>query len=707
MLGVLAGCSDGPVQPGLPQVEAVVAGGNGQFGTVGQLLPTRLQVVVRATSTGAPQENVAVLWEVVGGSAEITTAVATLTDETGSAFATVRLGATAGDVRIHATVTAQETATALFELFAIDPPELDGLSADLALAGDTIVLTGANFSALVDQNVVLFSGIRGLVTAATATQLSVEVPPCLPTKSVEVVVQLGVVASEPQALGVTATGQAISLDPGEVIDVADPEGLTCLRLAGGIDMSYLTIVYSASEIAAAQHGFELTGLFGSAAAASPVPERASPSLAPQGSVPTRSWLATQGAWEAELRSLEASAVRNRAGSLVALSPGLAAAKVVPSVGDRRTFSVFNGQGGFDQVEAVAEFVGEQAVLFIDETAPAGGLSQADLAAFSDRFDEVIYPTISGAFGEVPDLDGNGRVVIVFTPTVNRLTPRGSSGFAGGFFFGIDLLPEREGSNEAEAFYMLVPDPAGEFSDARSTSKVLEVTPAILAHEFQHMVHFNERVLKLDAEAPEALWLSEGLAQMAEELVAREYEETGDNEAADLFRVGNRERARRYLSNPSAASLIVAAGQGSLEERGAGWLHVLYLTAQNGESVLGLMTRTTRTGIDNVTDRIGRSWSDLLSDWWAGIFLDGSVTTPSLSYPGLDLRTLLGSASFALAPEQMSGTDFMRAGSLWSSSAEYYIVVPSLQGSVAIRLGGEAGGSSSAGAALRMRVIRVS
>ena len=115
MLGVLAGCSDGPVQPGLPQVEAVVAGGNGQFGTVGQLLPTRLQVVVRATSTGAPQENVAVLWEVVGGSAEITTAVATLTDETGSAFATVRLGATAGDIRIHATVTAQETATALFE----------------------------------------------------------------------------------------------------------------------------------------------------------------------------------------------------------------------------------------------------------------------------------------------------------------------------------------------------------------------------------------------------------------------------------------------------------------------------------------------------------------------------------------------------------------------------------------------------------------
>ncbi|NIR38511.1 MAG: hypothetical protein GWO00_01660, partial [Gemmatimonadetes bacterium] len=102
------------------------------------------------------------------------------------------------------------------------------------------------------------------------------------------------------------------------------------------------------------------------------------------------------------------------------------------------------------------------------------------------------------------------VIILFSPAVNALTPRGSSGFVGGFFFGVDLLPDTEGSNAGEIFYTLVPDPDGIYSDPRPKDDILELVPAILAHEFQHMVHFNQRVLLLGAEANEAVWLSEGL-----------------------------------------------------------------------------------------------------------------------------------------------------------------------------------------------------
>jgi hypothetical protein len=378
------------------------------------------------------------------------------------------------------------------------------------------------------------------------------------------------------------------------------------------------------------------------------------------------------------------------------------------VGERRTFQVLNAAGGFDQVEAVAQFVSSQAVLYVDEAAPAGGLTLSDLAFLAFEFDEVIHPTITGSFGSPSDLDANERIAILFTPVVNSLTARGASGFVGGFFYGLDLL-DREGSNRAEVFYALVPDPSGEFSDARPKDLVLDVTPAILAHEFQHMIHFNERVLKLEAETTEALWLSEGLAQMAEELVALAFESFGNTAAVERYRKGNRVRARRYLAAPERVSLIVATGAGTLEERGAGWLHLLYLWDREGLNVLRRLTATTRTGVDNVTAQVGRPWPELLSDWLAALYSDGQgVSSYSFEYPTVDLRTLLKvtGGAYPLTPEVLGSSDFARTGSLWSSSGGHYIVVPPSGGFVAVRLAGADGGNASEDALLRLRVVRL-
>ena len=697
LLLCVAACSDNPTEPALAPVEIVVASGDGQFGALGQALPARLQVVVSTASTGKPKEDVGVLWEVVEGDATFAGSRATLTDESGSAFASIRLGGVPGDVVIKASVTEQESATVNFTLFAVERPVLDALSIAEAPAGATITLLGNSFSPTPDHNVVLFSGIRGRVTSASTTQLEVVVPTCLPTRSVQVTAQLGTVKSEARALEVVGGTQTTVLAVGEVVDVSDDSTFPCLRMPGLGGASYLVLAMSASTIGAAQHGFQLTGLVGAGLAlAQPAPAARA--------IPTDGGVPPQTRFEELLRRREAALVRE--GVARTRSAPLRVESVVPSVGDRRTFQVFNADKEFDEVRAVAEYVGSQAVLYVDETAPAGGLGPDDLEEFARRFDEVVYPTVTDAFGGVSDLDGNQRVVILFTPTVNRLTRKGSVGFVGGFYYGIDLLPEREGSNSAEIFYSLVPDPTGQFSDPRPKDRVLEVTPAILAHEFQHMVHFNERVLVLEAASTEALWLSEGLAQMAEELVAREYELAENTHATELFREGNLERARRYLLDPSAVSLLGADGIGSLAERGGGWLHVLYLAAQKGGSVLGQLTRTTTTETDNVTVRAGVPWEKLLADWWTAIYVDGHEAVESrLTYPGLDLRELLGD-DYVLQPETLGSADFTRSGSLWSSSVQYYIVVPTLQGSVTLRLGGEAGGASPSGAALRMRVIRL-
>ena len=692
-----AACSESPTDLALPPVDIVVASGDGQFGVLGQALPERLQVVVRTSSTGKPREDVGVLWQVVEGDATFVGSPATLTDASGSAFASVRLGAVQGEVVIRASVTEQESETVDFTLFAVDRPVLEALSVTEAPAGASISLLGNSFSPTPDHNVVLFSGIRGRVTSASSTRLEVVVPTCLPTRSVQVTAQLGEAKSDARSLDVLGSSETTVLEVGEVLDVADDSSSPCLRLSGADGASYLVLAMSVSTIGAAQHGFELTGLAdGAATLAAPV--QAAPRVRMGEAVPT------QVRFEELLRSREAALVRERV-----LENGLGPLRVesaVPSVGDRRTFQVFNQDREFDEVTAVAEYVGTRAVLYVDETAPEGGLTLDDLELFGRRFDEVIYPTVTDAFGNVSDLDGNQRVVILFTPTVNRLTPKGSDGFVGGFYYGIDLLPELQGSNKGEIFYSLVPDPTGEFSDPRPKDSVLELTPGVLAHEFEHMVHFNERVLLLHAASTDALWLSEGLALMAEELVAREYELREDASAIELFRVGNTGRARRYLADPSAVSLIVAEGPGSLAERGAGWMHVLYLEAQKGPGILKQLVRTTTTGTENVSARAGVSWEELLADWWAATYWDVPAAVGSrLTYPGLDLVALLRDG-YVLQPEELGAADFTRSGSLWSSSAQYYIVVPTLQGSVTLRLGGEAGGASPSGAALRMRVMRL-
>ena len=585
-LAPLAAACSSPSAVVFPPLETVVASGDGQYGTVGQTLGSPLQVIVRTISGKLPREGADVFWEVVQGDAFLADVATTVTDSAGSAEMRVRLGSVTGEVTVQATVQSQNLPAASFQLFTVDRPELEGVFPSAASPGESITLTGSNFSPHPEQNVVLFSGVRGRVSAASETELTVEVSLCLPARSVAVSMQLGVVASGTVLLSVGPGGELVSLQVGEFVDVADDEAFTCLALPGA-GAEYLTVVYSASTVGAATHSYQITGL------SSLSPLEATLSQGPDlPTARTGTVFDEQSAWDVTLRQLEAELTGDSPSPLPERpqgGPRLAPAMVAPVLGDRRTFRVFEGGGDFTQVMAVVQHVGSQAVLFVDENAPAGGYTQADLRLFADRFDDVIHPAVTGVFGATSDLDDNDRVVILFTPAVNALTPRGAGGFVTGFFFGLDLLPEQEGSNDGEIFYTLVPDPAGQFSDPRAKDALLEVTPAILAHEFQHMVHFNERVLRLGAESTEAGWLSEGLAQFAEEVVALEYEESGDAASAALFRSGTRDRSRRYLAGPDTVSLILSTGQGSLAERGADFLYVMYLEDQTGTDLLGRLT----------------------------------------------------------------------------------------------------------------------
>ena len=359
-------------------------------------------------------------------------------------------------------------------------------------------------------------------------------------------------------------------------------------------------------------------------------------------------------------------------------------------------------------------VSERAILYEDTIARAS-LAQADVELFADLFDDPIYTVDTGAFGSPSDLDGNDRVIILFTPSVNRLSPPGSNDLVGGFFFGLDLLPESEHSNAGEVFYGLVPDPTGIYGNVRNADLIRSTVPPVLAHEFQHMIHHNERIIEREASTKEAVWLAEGLAHMAEDLVGEELRRRGRVTEADEYQRGNRDRASLFLTGPSDVSLIIAAGEGSLAERGAAWLFLEYLRGQAGnDTVLRLLTGATETGTVNVESVMGRDWGDLFSDWSAALELERQVSVRGplplrneLLFLGFDLMEALelSGGGFPSTPTVYDSGDFSDQGRLWSASGAYFLIGTG-EGGVALSPSGLNGGPVSSNSGLRLKLVRL-
>ena len=167
-------------------------------------------------------------------------------------------------------------------------------------------------------------------------------------------------------------------------------------------------------------------------------------------------------------------------------------------------------------------VSNNAIIAVDTAAPTGGFTDTDYASFAATFDTLIFALDTSAYGAPADIDANGRVLIFFTQAVNQLTPAGSSGFIGGFFFSRDLFPTSScaGSNVGEMFYLPVVDPTSVYNGFFTNKATLQVQLyGTLAHEFQHLINASTRLYITHAAAPnEEVWLNEGMSHIAEELL---------------------------------------------------------------------------------------------------------------------------------------------------------------------------------------------
>jgi immune inhibitor A len=165
--------------------------------------------------------------------------------------------------------------------------------------------------------------------------------------------------------------------------------------------------------------------------------------------------------------------------------------VFPEVGDEKTFWVSNTDTNESfMVDAVLRDITDHAYFWIEQDVR---YRDRDLQRLADAFENEIYPTNREFFGSewTPGVDGDPHLYILYVSGVG-------DGIAGLFSSADSINPAiQKYSNGHELFIF----------NADSVTLDEEFTYGVLAHEFQHMIHWYR-------DRNEATWLNEGFSDLA-------------------------------------------------------------------------------------------------------------------------------------------------------------------------------------------------
>lgn len=390
----------------------------------------------------------------------------------------------------------------------------------------------------------------------------------------------------------------------------------------------------------------------------------------------------------------------------------------------------------DMRQGVVRHISTNAIWVEDTGNPTGGFSTADYVEMATAFDSHIWPTDIAAFGAPTDIDQNGKVIIFFTIRVNQLTPASQpTSFVGGFFFSRDLFPKTNsetvngrtlspcaGSNFAEMFYMLAPDPQGVHSRPWTVQEVKNVSPGTIAHELQHLINGSRRLrITPNSTWPEVVWMEEGLSHIAEELVY--YKVSGFSPRQNLtrsqilatqalqnallnYQFANFGRFSTYLRRThdqspygeTASSGGTAPGDwDDLETRGAIWSFLRWAADHRGSGdgdVWMRLANNTTVGVDNLRNVFGADIGGRFREWAAANYMDDAQGLPQADatyrQPSWNFRDVLRTVSsnndqfplntFNIAGQQPTftlvdgGAAYLRFGVTANASANVRVTV---------------------------------
>ncbi len=696
----------------LPEAARIAeVSGDGQRATAGNRLASAFTVTV-TDDAGTSVPRAKVRWAFTEGEGAMVSDSLTVTDGNGRALAYLTLGPTPGSYVVRAFLDRRSEAAVFFTSVAVEAPQLTSVSPTTFGGGDTIDVLGAFLS---DSVRVDFGQVPGEVIASLPETLRVVVPRCLPAGPVEIHGRVGQAVSSPVSGTYQASSEPLRLAVGEYVSIEPAAVGGCATFPdANPSATYLFVAQSAADVPALSLPYRFRGDSSNV----PIP------VAHQRAPVVRS-VAAQ--FHDFLRAQEAELAARPRAPVPAVSSQTAPIQPAIVFGDRRNFRVCNAItcsaiADFSTIEAAVKFVGDHAIIYQDVSAPTSGLSDQDFQDLGVLFDDELYGVATGAFGAESDLDGNGRVLILFTPIVNSLTQSAScaTSFVTGFFVPLDIVPEAVNdprSNQAEIFYALVPDPQGSVSCVHSVDRITRLVPVTFIHELQHMINFFQHVTFRGGNNEET-WLNEAMSHLSEELGAIHFEAIGDDALFARFVLGDLFNAFLYLKDPGAISLLFDSS-GGLEERGAGWLFLRWIVDQYGDDVIRRLSETDRTGAANVEAATGESFQRLLAQWSLSNYLSdlpGFTSPAELRYVSWDFRDVyqqLNSQApdvfdvpFPLDPTS-TNSEFSFLGTMLSGSGDYFLVSQSSNNrGFTIEFTAPDGNPLSGDAAPRLNVIRI-
>ena len=710
LISALVAChNDHPTTPALPAASSVTF-----------TLPSTHLVVgdsVLATATvldvnGVVIDSAPVVWS------SLNTSVATVSSYgevygkgTGSGRIVAKSGAAADTVVITVDVPATIT--------------LDSITPHQLIAGQTATLYGHQFSSIPTATVILI-GVDSLAPmSADSTHLVFVLPDtsCSPAGTRTITVKSR--GSAAQLLERFAPGAPpVSLAVGGV-QAINASTTGCLQFAANASAAtYILIVGDVTSSLDAGFGFQLTQVVGDSAplgfhgysrvraalranasrasnprlallhgSPTPVVRPSTPNAQHRGATSVRDRETGVGDSEHHTVASEASAVHKAA------------------VGDAVTYNVpLHGCDSAVATHGHVMAVGAHSIIAQDDSASSTGL---DFAAIAADVDASIYPTDTLHFGTPSDIDGNGHVILYYTPRVAALTS-GDAAIVGGFFFRGDLFATSAcgASNQAEILYLSPPN------SSRGT----------IAHLLEHVINASNHI-RTNATAFEDPWLDEALAHAAEDFVGRAVDGYSDTQLLAFTDISNGPNADAYASyfqgNASrygswllAPQLIGGAdttADTSVAARGAAWTLLRYTFDQHASSSPATLSRALaagpNTGIYNLVSATGTSLDSLIEGWLVASYATGFAVAgvapryTFTSYNWQDIETHLN-GTFGLATTPFAAGATGVADSVQANSG-FYLTMANLAPTVAFstRL------LSSAGAAVtlpgaRLYILRI-
>ncbi len=255
------------------------------------------------------------------------------------------------------------------------------------------------------------------------------------------------------------------------------------------------------------------------------------------------------------------------------------------------------------------------------------VSALDALAF--EFDNRIYPKLRGLFGSEwnPGIDNDPKITVLL---------HGMKSDAGGYFTPNDEYPAgqiKDGrSNEREMIYLN----ANHLLNPR--------VKGFLAHEFQHLITFNQRTKIRGENSDSNIWLNEMRSEYVSTYLGYD----------DDFRTGNLEtRKRDFIAEPSDS---LTEWRNEKADYAGVNLFGQYLVDRFGPEIMAKTIQSSKTGAEVLDDALSTydaslNFGRVFSEWLVSVFLnDCSLESGKYCYenPNLGNVKIAPTQTFSLA-----------------------------------------------------------